>query len=205
MKKGLVFLLALFTCFIVTGCGKSKNNNENNENNGNNNGTTDKVKIQTITLVNDSKEIKLEKDNEKIKINDLTLEFFGEDTSSKTGVKNSYKYVLTLELNGVKINSNIYSDPFKRLINSSNLSSTFTVYSIDDIYILKSSTGAQIDGEHALIFDNKGNFIDSYEDISMKIDIEKRLIDYENCITTDPMENCIKLQYKIVKNKITDK
>ena len=235
MKKGLVFLLALFTCFMLVGCGKKTNqtnnpgnngqnnqgnsgennpgnngennqgnNGENNQgNNGENNpGETEKDNTPTFTIKNSSKELKLEKDPEKYKVNDLTLTFYGDDAYGETNVSGSYKYVLTLELGGMEINSNIYSNPLKRLINSSNLSSTFVVYAIDDMYILKSTTGAQVNGENAFLFDTKGNFIESFEDISFDIDINNRTINYKKCIAEKPEQPCKEVKYKISKDTI---
>lgn len=204
MKKGFIFFLALFTCFMVVGCGKKVSNGTGDNNGtGNNNGTENgNGTVSGEQLKNSYKSLELKKDHEQYKFNNLTLDFYGEDVSKETGVENSYRYVLTLDLGGVEINSNIYSNPFKRLINSSNLASSFVIYAVDDIYILKSNVGAQIDGENALFFDKNGNFIDSFEDISIDIDIAKRTINYENCITTDPEENCIKRQYKISNNTI---
>ena len=144
----------------------------------------------------------MKKERETYKFNNLTLDFYGEDVSSETGVSSSYKYVLALNFDELEINSNIYSNPYKRLINSSNLASNFYIYMVDDLYILKSTTGAQIDGENAYIFDKDGNFIDSFEDMSINIDIENRLIKFTNCITTEPSEHCLESQYKIVTNTI---
>ena len=218
MKKGLVYLLALFTCFALVGCDKKETgktgednkgnvidnggeNNQTNPDNGNTNPIEDNG-IQSVSLKNESKDLTLSKDHEIFKFNNLTLEFFGEDASKDTGVKGSYKYVLTLNLGGVEINSNIYSDPFKRVINSSNLSSNFTIYAVDNVYILKSTTGTQRDGEYALFIDNVGNFIESFEDVSLKIDVAKKTVDYENCITDNPEEVCRKSSYKIANNTL---
>lgn len=203
MKKGLVLLMSLFTCLMLVGCDKKKPS-ENPDDNGNvvDNGNNDNGEIKSVQLKNEFKEIKLTKEKETYKFNDLTLEFYGEDVSSETNIQSSYKYVLAIKLGDIEINSNIYSNPYKRLINSSNLASNFYIYMVDDLYILKSSTGAQRDGENALIFDKDGNFKDSFEDIGIKIDIENRLIDYTNCITEDLTEECRKEQYKILTNTI---
>ena len=195
MKKGLVYLLALFTCFAVVGCDKKDNKKENEkENTG-----------VVTTLNNDSKELKLETDHEEFKINDLTLKFFGEDASKDTNVDKSYKYVLSIDLNGVGISSNIYSNPDKRIINSTNLNSTFTLYAIEDIYVLKSTTGAKKDGENILVIDKSGNFIESFEDISANVSVKDKKINYTNCITDDENEVCDTRVYEISKNTITRK
>lgn len=212
MKKGLVFLLALFTCFMVAGCGNDKkdpidvnNGNGGNVDNGNGNsgntGVTDpngnEEKISSFTLKNDVKQINLSKEEEAVKINDLTLKFYGEDASSTTEVNNSFKYVLKLDLNGIEISSNIFSNPMLRTINSDNLSSTFNVYSIDDLYILKSSTGAQKEGDYVLVIDNEGNFIRSMEDADVKIDAKAKTLNLVNCLTLKEDEDCFKANYKI--------
>ena len=221
MKKGLVYLLALFTCFALVGCDKKPtpknpdnptnpengnvvddgNNGENNPDNGNTDPVIDDG-IKSVSLNNASNDITLSKDHEQFKFNNLKLDFYGEDSSKATGVKGSYKYVLALDLGGVEINSNIYSDPFKRVINSSNLASTFTIYAIDNVYILKSTTGAQRDGEYVLFFDKEGNFIDSFEDVKVSVDVAKKTINYENCITDNPEEACRKATYKVSNNTI---
>lgn len=197
MKKGLVYLLALFTCFALVGCDKKDNKKEN----GNEGTNTEKV----VTLNNESKDLTLAKEQEKFKFNDLTLEFFGEDASKDTNVAGSYKYVLSLDINGVGISSNIYSNPNKRIINSTNLNSTFTLYAVEDLYILKSTTGAKRDGENILVIDKKGNFIESFEDISANVSIKDKKIDYTNCITDDENETCDKRVYEISKNTIKRK
>ena len=195
MKKGLVYLLALFTCFAVVGCDKKDNKKENEkENTG-----------VVTTLNNDSKELKLETDREEFKINDLTLKFFGEDVSKETNVDKSYKYVLSIDLNGVQISSNIYSNPDKRIINSTNLNSTFTLYAIEDIYVLKSTTGAKKDGENILVIDKSGNFIENFEDISANVSVKDKKINYTNCITDDENEVCDTRVYEISKNTIKRK
>ena len=217
MKKGLVILMSVFACLMLVGCDK-KNNNENGGNGGNvidnGNGNTQQPgtdpenptnNIPSIKLDNEFKEVTLNKEYEQIKFNDLTLGFYGDDASSETGVKNSYQYVLTLDLDGTELNSNIYSNPYKRLINSSNLASSFKVYAVEDLYILKSTTGAQIDGENALVFDKNGNFIDSFEDVTFDIDIKNKTINFTNCITADPTEECIKAQYIISGNVMQKK
>ena len=196
MKKGLVYLLALFTCFAVVGCDK-KDNKKENENKDN--------KEVVTTLNNDSKELKLETDRDEFKINNLTLKFFGEDVSKETNVEKSYKYVLSIDLNGVGISSNIYSNPDKRIINSTNLNSTFTLYAIEDIYVLKSTTGAKKDGENILVIDKSGNFIESFEDISANVSVKDKKINYTNCITDDENEVCDTRVYEISKNTIKRK
>ncbi len=217
MKKGLVYLLALFTCFALVGCDKKENTGDTGkegnivdnggENNPTNpeNGNTDPIDdgIPSVSLNNASKDLTLTKDHEQFKFNNLLLDFYGEDASKETGVKGSYKYVLALNLGGVEINSNIYSDPFKRVINSSNLASTFTIYAVDNLYILKSTTGAQRDGEYVLFFDKEGNFVESFEDVSVKIDVANKTINYENCITDKVDEDCRKVNYRVSNNTIT--
>lgn len=214
MKKGLVYLLALFTCFALVGCDKNNNvNNNGNENgntveNGKENNQTNPLnpvvedEIPSVSLKNASKDLTLSKAHETFKFNNLTLDFYGEDASKETGVKGSYKYVLALNLDGVEIDSNIYKEPFKRVINSSNLASNFTIYAVDNLYILKSTTGAQRDGEYALFIDKDGNFVESFEDVSVKIDVSKKTVDYENCITDKVDEVCRKASYKISNNTI---
>ena len=219
MKKGLILLMSVFACLMLVGCDKKNNTNNNGGNGGDiiddgnggnpqnpgNDPQNPTTNIPSIKLDNDFKEVSLNKEYEQIKINDLTLGFYGEDVSSQTGVQGSYQYVLTLDLGGVELNSNIYSNPYKRLINSSNLASSFRIYAVDGLYILKSNTGAQIDGENALVIDKEGNFIDSFEDIVFDIDIKNKKINYTNCITTDPSEQCIKSEYTISGNVMQKK
>ena len=190
------------------------NGNTNvNPNNGNNvEGDATPVKelypdasyqaLESIKLSNGFKDLSLTKENEKYKINDLVLDFYGVDVSSTTGVTNSYQYVLKLVINEIQISSNVFSNPSHRLINSDNLASKFTIYAVDDLYLLYASTGAQIDGESLLIIDKKGNFINSYEDCDFTIDIKNHKFDLTNCIYNTPDEECYKASYKLTTDNI---
>lgn len=199
MKKSFTFLLALFTCFMVVGCGKKEGTTPDNQ----------KPDVQINTgdvvgkkLVNSSEKISLSKDYEQFMFNNLKLEFYGVDASSDTSVDNSYRYVLSIKLGDLDINSNVFSNPNTRYINSDNLSSIFTIYAVDDLYILKSSTGAQINGEYGLIFDNEGNFIKSFENSSFTVDVKKHTLDMSKCFGNPMDEDCVNYSYKISKKSL---
>ena len=199
MKKSFTFLLALFTCFMVVGCGKKEGTTPDNQ----------KPDVQINTgdvvgkkLVNSSEKISLSKDYEQFMFNNLKLEFYGVDASSDTSVDNSYRYVLSIKLGDLDINSNVFSNPNTRYINSDNLSSIFTIYAVDDLYILKSSTGAQINGEYGLIFDNEGNFIKSFENASFTVDVKKHTLDMSKCFGNPMDADCVNYSYKISKKEL---
>ena len=199
MKKGLVFLLALFTCFMVVGCGKKK---EETKKPDDPNTPVNNVDVPGKKLENAFEKISLKNEKEEAKYNNLELKFYGEDAKETTQVKDSFKYVLTLKLGDVEINSNVFSNPMSRYINSDNLSSTFTIYAVEDLYILKSSLGAQIDGEYGLVFDNTGNFIRSFEDTSFNVDIDKRTLEMSKCFGSMNSDDCVKASFKISKNTL---
>ena len=198
MKKGLIFLLVMFTCVMLVGCGKKK---EEPNNPGGGGEVNPKPEIIGKELKNASENISLTKKEETAKYNNLELNFYGEDVSSTTNVKDSYKYVVKLKLGETEINSNVFSNEMVRYINSDNLSSTFTIYMIDDLYILKSSTGAQKDGEYGLVFDNSGNFIRSFEDVTLNINIDNHTVEMTKCFNTE--DDCVKASYKISSNKFS--
>ncbi len=214
MKKGLGFLLALFTCFMVVGCDNKKPatpvdpDNPIIDDGGNGNvdpGTEvdpEDEKIKTVEVKNGEYVVELKEQNESIRVNNLTLKFYGEDVSKETKTENSYRYVLTLSLGGKEINSNVFSNPTLRVINSDNLASKFSVYFVDDIYILKSSRGAQKEGEYGFAFDIDGNFIRSFEDASFQVDPKAKTVSMVNCLTTDPDEECFKGTFKIVNKDV---
>lgn len=187
MKRCFVCLLTILACFTLVGCGKEENNNITGEN----------KPVEKVTFKNDKKELNLNKDYEKYEINDVILEFYGEEKDE------GYSYVLTLKFGEVEINSSVFSNPYQRFINSSNLNSKFNIYSIDDLYILVASTGASVDGEYGLILDKNGNFIDSYEDRTINVDIKNKTINISYCVDKEDNSTCNQIVYKVNKDKLT--
>ena len=129
-------------------------------------------------------EVNLEKQNEKFETGKLNLEFIG-SIYSECG-ENCYLYSLNTKYDGKEVGKGFFNDEENFRIFSKNMSASFTIYKIDEIYILVSSSGSQCYPENVLIFNTKGETLQMYSNVD--ITINNRNIHIE----ISPEHNCMK-------------
>ena len=127
-------------------------------------------------------DVKLEKENEKFEFGKLSLEFTGGENGE---CEKCYYYNLNIKYDGKEVGKGFFDDEEVSRINSSNMSSTFTVYKIDEVYILVSGFGSQCYPNNVLIFNTEGKTLEMYSNAD--IDINNKAIDIE----VSPEGNCM--------------
>ena len=99
-------------------------------------------------------EVNLVKEKEKIEFGKLSLEFIG-SVYTECG-KDCYLYTLNTKYDGKEVGKGFFNDEENFRVFSKNMSASFTVYIIDEVYILVSGSGAQCFPNNILIFNTKG-------------------------------------------------
>ena len=143
----------------------------------------------------------LDKEKEKIKINDLILDFNGVKTGETDYQMVQYQYTLDISLNGKKIDALIFSNKDDKVIWFSNCAAYFEVYQLDNYYILKSVIAKQNDGSYVLIIDKDGKILKTFNDVAIKIDDRNLSVEVTDCVSNDVLANCSSHTYKLSELK----
>ncbi len=146
-------------------------------------------------------DVKLEQQNESFEFDKLSLEF----TGSKAECEGCYHYMLITKYDGKEVGKGFFNDEERFLINSSNMAATFTVYRIEEVYILVSNFGNQCFSHNALIFNTKGETLKMYSSADISINGKKINVQVSssgNCMEEGQEEIS---EFEISKDKLIEK
>ena len=128
-------------------------------------------------------EINLEKGNESFELDKLKLEFIG-SVYSECG-EDCYLYSLNIKYDDKEVGKGFFNDEENFRIFSKNMTASFTVYKIDEIYILVSNVGSQCYPENILIFNTEGKTLEMYSNADITVDNKNISIE------VSPSHNCM--------------
>ena len=144
-------------------------------------------------------DVKLENQNEKFDFDKLHLEFTGSEYSE---CEKCYFYMLNIKYDGKEVENNYFKDDEYYRISSSNMAASFTVYKIDEVYILVSNFGSQCYPNNILFFNTSGETLKIFS--AADINISNRNIEIEiskgSC-----MEEGTKYNYEISGSELKEK
>ena len=111
-------------------------------------------------------DVKLEKKKENYEFGKLSLEFTGNDNGE---CENCYYYDLDIKYDGKAVADGFFNDVEASRINSSNMAASFTVYKIDEVYILVSNFGSQCFPNNILMFNTEGKTLKMFSNADIEI------------------------------------
>lgn len=123
-------------------------------------------------------EVNLEKENEKFELGKLSLEFIG-SIYEECG-KDCYLYTLNTKYDGKEVGKGFFNDEENYRVFSKNMSASFIVYTIDEVYILVSGSGAQCFPNNILIFNTKGETLKMFANANISFDDKNIIIEISN-------------------------
>ncbi len=133
-------------------------------------------------LDNSALDIILNNKDEEYKIGKLLLSFKGTQTDTYDG-RPIYKYSVNINCNNKTINTKIFNEVY-----SKNGTGEFSVYVIDNIYVIKSSVATIGYTDSVIIIDNAGNVLKEYAYANVSVDANEKTIGLS--YTTDTSSSC---------------
>ena len=114
---------------------------------------------------------------------ELELNFTG---VQEEGKEDSYKYTLTIKYGDKEIENDFFNDSEHYRIWSDDHASTFTVYTVDSVYILDSYIASQCDGHEVMIFNSDGEVLKTFTNVTFEINESNiKIEDADECLLED--------------------
>jgi len=165
------------------------------------------VKDNSVFVLKDEKteeitkyDIELQKEKEKFEYGKLSLEFTG-SVYTDCG-EDCYLYSLETKYDGKEVGKGFFNDEENFRIFSKNMASNFTVYIIDEVYILVSNSGAQCFPKNILIFNTKGETLKMFADADISLDDKNITIERSN---GSCMEEGTKYNFEVAGTELKEK